>query len=666
MKKLRIILKSKQFIIILLLLTLIRLALYIKEDKKSIYDINDNNFICTILNINQKNYTLDCGEIIEGEVESNDLSIGDIIKVKGNLEEFKENKNINLFNYKNYQKNKGIFYKLKVKSYKKIDESKNIVIKLKKSIVNKIENMKSASYLNAFVLGDKSKIDKNIIDAFKNLGIIHLFSVSGMHISFLLELLDKIYSRKTKLKQIITIIFLTLYYFLIKSISLFRCLIFLIVKSTNTNLNLNIKKELLILISILLILLAKPESLFNIGFYYSVIISSGISIYSSKLVKIKSKFIKSLVISIISFLLSFPLNIYSYFEVNILSIIYNIIFIPFVSIILFPLSLITLLIPLLDNLFYFLINLFQDTILFFNNYSISLIFRKPSILVIILYYLVIFIFLYNYKFIYIFIFITIFHYNYNLIVKDNYFLMLDVGQGDSYLLSLENNNILIDTGGMYFRNGIAKYTTIPLLKSLGINKLDYLILSHGDYDHMGEAVNLINNFKVEKVIFNCGSYNDLEETLIKELNKKKIKYYSCINELNINNNKLEFLNTKIYDNENDNSNVIYFNYNNYKFLFMGDAGIEKEKDILDKYNLKDIDFLKVGHHGSNTSSSKIFIESINPKYSLISVGENNRYGHPNKEVLKKLNNSKIFRTDINGSIEIKLNKNGYKIRTYLS
>lgn len=666
MKKLRIILKSKQFIIILLLLTLIRLALYIKEDKKSIYDINDSNFICTILNINQKNYTLDCGEILEGEIESNDLSIGDIIKVNGNLEEYKENKNINLFNYKNYQKNKGIFYKLKVKSYKKIDESKNIVIKLKKSIVNKIRNMKSFNYLNAFVLGDKSKIDKNIIDAFKNLGIIHLFSVSGMHISFLLELLDKIYSRKTKIKQIITILFLTLYYFLIKSISLLRCLIFLIVKSINTNLNLSIKKELLILISILLILLAKPESLFNMGFYYSVIISSGISIYSSKLIKIKSKFLKSLIISVIAFLLSFPLNIYFYFEVNILSIVCNIIFIPLISIILFPLSLITLLIPLLDNLFCLLINIFEGTILFFNNYSISLIFIKPSILVIILYYLVIFIFLYNYKFIYFFIFITFFHYNYNLLVKDNYFLMLDVGQGDSYLLSLENNNILIDTGGMYFSNGIAKYTTIPLLKSFGINKLDYLIISHGDYDHMGEAVNLINNFKVEKVIFNCGPYNDLEKNLIKELDKKKIEYYSCINELNINNNKLLFLNTKIYDNENDNSNVIYFNYKNYKFLFMGDAGIEKEKDILDKYNLKDIDFLKVGHHGSVTSSSKFFIESINPKYSLISVGENNRYGHPNKEVLKKLNNSKIFRTDMYGSIEIKLNKNGYKIRTGLT
>ena len=146
------------------------------------------------------------------------------------------------------------------------------------------------------------------------------------------------------------------------------------------------------------------------------------------------------------------------------------------------------------------------------------------------------------------------------------------------------------------------------------------------------------------------------------LNKKKIKYYSCINELNIDKYKLEFLNTKEYDNENDNSNVVYFNYNNYKFLFMGDAGIAKEKDILDKYNLNDIDFFKVGHHGSNTSSGKYFIDSINSRYSIISVGANNLYGHPKEEVIDVLKSSKIYRTDLNGTIEIKLNKNGYKIR----
>ena len=180
---------------------------------------------------------------------------------------------------------------------------------------------------------------------------------------------------------------------------------------------------------------------------------------------------------------------------------------------------------------------------------------------------------------------------------------------------------------------------------------------------MGESISLVDNFKVNNVVLNCGTYNDLEKNLIKVLNKKKIKYYSCIKELNIDKYKLQFLNTKMYDNENDNSNVIFTKLNNYKFLFMGDAGVEKEKDILKKYNLKNIDFLKVGHHGSNTSSSKHFINQIKPKYSLISVGKNNRYGHPKEEVLNNLEQSKIYRTDLNGSIEIKLNKNGYKIKT---
>ncbi len=100
-----------------------------------------------------------------------------------------------------------------------------------------------------------------------------------------------------------------------------------------------------------------------------------------------------------------------------------------------------------------------------------------------------------------------------------------------------------------------------------------------------------------------------------------MKYYSCIKELNIDKYKLQFLNTKEYDNENNNSSVIYTELNNHKFLFMGDAGIEVEEDLIDKYNLKDIDVLKVGHHGSKTSSSKIFIDEINPKYSVISVGK---------------------------------------------
>lgn len=97
---------------------------------------------------------------------------------------------------------------------------------------------------------------------------------------------------------------------------------------------------------------------------------------------------------------------------------------------------------------------------------------------------------------------------------------------------------------------------------------------------------------------------------------------------------------------------------------MGDATTISERYIIENYELSNIDFLKVGHHGSNTSTSKSFYNVINPKYSLISVGKNNKFGHPKKSVLDILSNSEIYRTDLNGSIDIKLNKNSYKIETY--
>ena len=178
---------------------------------------------------------------------------------------------------------------------------------------------------------------------------------------------------------------------------------------------------------------------------------------------------------------------------------------------------------------------------------------------------------------------------------------------------------------------------------------------------MGASISLVNSFKVKEVIFNCGTFNKLEYTLINILKKKKIKYSYCINNLKVSNIDLTFLQTKEYDNENDNSNVIYTEINRYKFMFMGDASITTEKEILNKYNLLNIDILKVGHHGSKTSSGKEFIDEINPNYSIISVGKNNRYGHPNKEALDNLHDSKIYRTDKDGSIIFKIKNNKLEI-----
>ena len=191
-----------------------------------------------------------------------------------------------------------------------------------------------------------------------------------------------------------------------------------------------------------------------------------------------------------------------------------------------------------------------------------------------------------------------------------------------------------------------------------------MIITHGDNDHIGESINIVNNFRIGKVVLNCGPFNNLEKKLMKVLDKNNIEYTSCINNIDLGNNKMYFLNTRIYNNENDNSQVSYIKINNYKFMFMGDASSITEYNILNKYNIGQIDFLKVGHHGSDTSSSKNFINRIKPKYSLISVGENNKYGHPKQVVLNTLKNTKIYRTDEDGSIEIRLNNNGYKIITY--
>lgn len=244
--------------------------------------------------------------------------------------------------------------------------------------------------------------------------------------------------------------------------------------------------------------------------------------------------------------------------------------------------------------------------------------------------------------------------------------MLDVGQGDAILLRLKNKSILIDTGGIKNYSGqnidLTSNTLLPYLKSLGLYKLDYLILTHGDYDHMGESINLVNNFNVHNVILNCGDLNELETNLISLLEDKKINYNVCIDKLKVNNYELAFINEGIYDNENDNSNVIYLNINNYKLLLMGDASKKVETSLISKYNLHDIDVLKVGHHGSKTSSSKEFIDFIKPKYSLISVGKNNRYNHPAKETINNLA-SYIYRTDEVGSIMFRFNKTGLKIKT---
>ena len=652
------------------------LITFIFFDKKSKYNGNEKKFVCVIENINiletKLSLDLECKEKVKGTYYFKDdtekesfakkYKIGSVIEINGYLNLIENLKAPNVFDYKMYAKAKGMFYHIKLESFKYLSENNYYVYKLKNIILEKTKSYKSNSYLKYFFLKDKSSIDESALYRYKSLGIMQVLSLSS---SFFMLYISKILKKNSVLKDVSVLIILYVMFKVTESISFQRSLIYSIILIINRNLKLKIPIYKVIIYMTISLLIVNPYNVFLNSFYYCTIISSFIIILRKKIYKKRNLLSRSLYISFISFLVSIPLNIYFQFELNILSPVYNAFLYPLFTYIIMPVSILSIFIPQLDLVVFALLKLFESLSIILLKIPTNFIFIKPSILIAFLYYLLIVFSLKNKNNLIIFILFLILHNNLNRIFPSTYVLVLDVGQADSILIHHNNKNILIDTGGSI--NGSKLYSAnnflISLFKSLGISKIDAIILSHGDYDHMGEAINLVNNFKVEKVIFNCGEFNDLEKELIKVLEKKKIKYYSCIKELNIDKNKLYFLQTKEYDNENDNSNVIYTELDGYKFMFMGDAGVEKEKDILEKYNLSNIDVLKVGHHGSGTSSSKEFIKEIKPKYGVISVGKSNRYGHPNKEVLENLENSKIYRTDQDGSIMFKIKNNKLKIET---
>lgn len=664
MKKLKMILQSRYIFKILTILILIITIIYTKYYPfKSVFNTNDTEFIGIvedyIIKDNQIKISLKSKERIivtykyTGKVFNN-LSYGDKIKVTGVLKEPSTNNIFNNFNYKKYLYNKKIYYIIEASKIDKIQNNNNHIYTIKNLLYTRINSLKSSNYIKALLFGD-NKLDKEIKTSYQINGISHLFSVSGFHINFITSIiyfyLDRVTYNK-KIKYITVDIFLVLYLLLCNTTSLLRCTVMNILLSINHLLKLNIKKIDIVLLTLILCIIINPFIIYDIGFIYSYTISFFLILYKNKY-KTNNKLLKIIYISLISFLVSLPINIYTSYEINFLSIILNIIIVPIVSLILLPLSLLTLIFPILDNILYLITSILEKISLYTSNINIfKQVLSKPSIILIIIYYLVIILILSKNKHYYLILILLIFHktiplYNSNLEV-----VMFDVGEADSMLISTPSKkvNILIDTG-----RGIDINNIIIYLKSIGISKLNYLIITHGDEDHIGGALYLIDNFKVDNVILNKGDYTELEVELIIHLKNKNIKYTNNINKIPLLGSYMYLLNTKKFSNENDNSIVTYFEYQKYKFLFMGDSSSKTEEYLINNYNLTNISFLKVGHHGSNTSSSTHFINKITPKVSLISVGRNNFYHHPNKEVLTNLSNSVIYRTDINKSIKIKIN-----------
>lgn len=260
-----------------------------------------------------------------------------------------------------------------------------------------------------------------------------------------------------------------------------------------------------------------------------------------------------------------------------------------------------------------------------------------------------------------------------VIPKNLKIYFIDVGQGDSTLIvTATNKKILIDSGGSKALEtfDVGESTLVPYLLNRGVDTLDYIIVSHFDADHCNGFIAVLNKIKVKKVIVCkqaeiCNEYKQI----LNIVKQKNIPVQIVKKGDKIQFDKLTYIDI-LYPTENlkfsdinNNSIICKLIYGNFSMLFTGDIEKEAEEHILNLYRNTKIlnsNILKVGHHGSKTSSTEKFIEAVNPKIALIGVGENNTFGHPSQEVLERLEKKKIkiYRTDKNGEISIIINNSG--------
>lgn len=232
---------------------------------------------------------------------------------------------------------------------------------------------------------------------------------------------------------------------------------------------------------------------------------------------------------------------------------------------------------------------------------------------------------------------------------------IDVGQGDCILIQVNNKNLLIDSGPSSNRKDLLNY-----LEKLNIKKFDYIIATHPHEDHIGNMDTIIKRYDIgsfysPKVITSSTTFENMISALV-DKNLKINVLKKGVKGIDLGKNtEIEVfspLENISSDNLNDYSPIIKITFFNNSFLFTGDAEISTEDTVLSQNNNLNCDILKVGHHGSSTSTSTDFLISTNPSVPIISVGKNNSYGHPTSETLSLLNsyNIRTIRTDINGTV----------------
>lgn len=654
-------------------------------------------------------------QVEKDEKELKKLAYGNKIIFNGKYEEPADRKNYKGFSYKEYLKTEGIYGIVKVENKIQVIKSKNVSllqlginnlsIKIKQNL-EKILPEKTVGLAEGILLGDSSELGEGLKENFRDCNLSHMLAVSGMHLSYLIVCLNFVLNkRKFGIRncKIISIVVIIIFMLITNmSPSVVRAGISAIIGILGTLIYRKQDTYTTIAFACLLTLIKNPFSLLNIGMQLSYLATLGIVTFYPLLSKIKipegkikNYIIENTFVTISANILILPITIYNFNTIPTNFLLSNLIAGPVLGISLI-FELITVFVSVISinlakipgfivNVCLALLTKITEIISKIPNITVV----TPKILCVILVYIIILnICLYinnkeifkNYKIskvLFILISITLITNSIN-IESGMRFYFIDVGQGDSTLICTPTGkNVLIDGGGSRTpdKYDVGEKVLLPYLLDRRIKKLDYIIISHFDADHAQGIETVIDKIKVKNIVVSRQASQSVEyDKIIKMCKEKKIKIIDAKRGEKIVIDKYAYFDILhpgdilLDDGKgglNANAIVAKLNYKMdnklFTVLFTGDIEYDAEQELVKEYGNKlKADILKVAHHGSKTSSSQNFIELVKPKIALIGVGKDNTFGHPNESVLERLRDlkCKIYRTDENGEISIKVKHEG--------
>lgn len=606
-----------------------------------------------------------------------DFEIGDILDVKADINIPNKNTNPNLFNYRNYLLSKKITSNIEIKKIYEKSRKKSLFLDARNIFYNYIhkvfeENLTydSSNFVVSLILGE------NLIDSddIRDLGLAHLLAVSGLHMDILMTFILYIFKKlriNYKLGYGFSLLLSLFYGYLISfPYSVIRILIVSGISFLAFVLDEPFDRLKALGLAALSILIANPFAILNAGFVLTFVASSGVYLIYPKI----KGFLKEGIISqSIGFTLAIqisllPFTIFYYGKINLLSILANFLIIPIFTIAMYIIFFIVFTYPIirilekpifiiLDYLMVSILNL-TSNLARLNFLTIE--FAHPHILSVVYLYLLILVVFYmkrpNKKTLKSF-------YSLSLLIvalgldrdyrhKETSFSMIDIGQGDAFLLNDGGDYYLIDVGGpKYDDYDSGEKILVPYLKSLGIRNIKAVFISHEDKDHSGNLEILNENFNVENVI--SGPYN------INGLKKYNPKALKLNDKIMLKNGSVTCVFEGKEGEENAESLGLLFEIKGTRILCLGDLPSEYENQLKIK-----ADILKLSHHGSGSSTSELFLESVEPKLVLISAGRNNRYGHPSREVIMRLKGIRVYNSQDCGMVKVSFD-DGLRVEKFL-